>query len=67
MASWLGGQEALHDRVLTPDEALAALDAVTPGDIHALAGRLIRDEGLALSVIAPARHGKKLEKSLRLP
>jgi predicted Zn-dependent peptidase len=67
MASWLGGQEALHDRVLTPDEALAALEAVTPEDIHALAGRLISDEGLALAVIAPARHGRKLERSLHLP
>jgi predicted Zn-dependent peptidase len=67
MASWLGGQEALHDRVLTPDEALAALDAVSLDDIHALAGRLIKDEGLALAVIAPARHGRKLEQSLRLP
>ena len=28
LASWIGGQEALHDRVLTLDEALAAVDAV---------------------------------------
>jgi predicted Zn-dependent peptidase len=67
MAAWLGGQEALHDRVLTPDEALAALDAVTPADIHALAGRLICDEDLALAVIAPARHGRHLERRFHLP
>ncbi len=30
VASWLGGQEALHDRVLTLEEALAAIEAVTP-------------------------------------
>src|SRR6185437_14284053 len=28
VASWIGGQEALHDRVLTVDEALARIDAV---------------------------------------
>ena len=28
VASWIGGQEALHDRVLTLDEALAAVEAV---------------------------------------
>ena len=28
VASWIGGQEALHDRVLTLDEALAAVQAV---------------------------------------
>jgi predicted Zn-dependent peptidase len=67
MASWLGVQEALHDRVLTVDEALAALDAVTPEAIQALCGRLIRDEALTLAVIAPARRGRALERALKLP
>ena len=31
LASWIGGQEALHDRVLTLDEALAAVAAVDVG------------------------------------
>ena len=26
LASWIGTQEALHDRVMTPDEALAEID-----------------------------------------
>ncbi len=34
VASWIGGQEALHDRVLTLDEALAAVDAVDAGDVQ---------------------------------
>jgi predicted Zn-dependent peptidase len=67
MAAWLGGQEALHDRVLTLDEALAALAKVTPEAIQTLAQRLIRDEGLALSVVAPPGHGRHLDKALRLP
>ena len=32
MSAWLGVQEALHDRVLTLDEALAELNEVTPED-----------------------------------
>ena len=67
MAAWLGGQEALHDRVLTLDEALSALGKVTPDAIQSLAQRLIRDEGLALSVVAPAGHGRHLDRVLRLP
>src|SRR5918999_3584960 len=67
MASWLGVQEALHDRVLTVDEALAALEGVTPEAIQALCGRLIRDEALTLAVIAPARRGRALERALKLP
>ncbi len=30
LASWIGGQEALHERVLTLDQALEAVEAVTP-------------------------------------
>ena len=55
LSAWLGVQEALHDRVLTPDDVLAELNAVTPDSIHALAQRLLRDELLCLTVIAPAR------------
>ena len=33
VASWIGGQEALHDRVLTLEEALAEIEAVTADDI----------------------------------
>ena len=67
LASWIGGQEALHDRVLTLDEALAAVAAVTPATIQRLAGELFRDEGLRLAVVAPARHLRGLETHLRLP
>jgi predicted Zn-dependent peptidase len=67
LASWLGGQEALHERILTLDEALAELNAVTSEGIQKLAGRLIRDDGLRLSVVAPPRRGRRLESLLRLP
>jgi predicted Zn-dependent peptidase len=67
LASWVGGQEALHDRVLTLDEALAAINAVTSSDLHVLAGRLFRDEALRLAVVAPGRTARGLDRHLRLP
>jgi predicted Zn-dependent peptidase len=67
LASWLGGQEALHERVLTLEEALSELNAVTSDGIHALAGRMIRDDGLRMAVVAPPRRGRRLESLLRLP
>jgi predicted Zn-dependent peptidase len=67
VASWVGGQEALHDRVLTVDEALAAIDAVSADDIQRVAATLVRDEGLRLAAVAPARYLRGLERSLRLP
>ena len=67
LASWVGGQEALHDRVLTLDEALAALDGVSADDISRLAGELFHDDRLRLAVVAPARHLRGLKPRLRLP
>ena len=67
VTSWIGGQEALHDRVLTLDEALAAIEAVTAEDIARVAGDLIRDDGLRLAAVAPARYLRGLERHLRLP
>jgi predicted Zn-dependent peptidase len=67
VASWIGGQEALHDRVLTLDEALAAIDAVDAEGVRRLAGQLFVDAGLRLAAVAPARHLRGLESRLRLP
>lgn len=67
LASWLGGQEALHDRVLTLDEALAELAAVDPPAIQRLAAELLRDDALRLAVVAPPRRAARLEASLRFP
>ena len=67
VASWIGGQEALHDRVLTLDEALAAVDAVDAADVQRLAAQLFRDDALRLAVVAPARYLRGLEARLRLP
>ena len=67
VASWIGGQEALHDRVLTVDEALAEISAVTADDIQRLAAALVLDEGLRLAAVAPARSLRGLDRHLRLP
>ena len=67
VASWIGGQEALHDRVLTVEEALEAIDLVDSAGIQALAGRLFRDEALRLAAVARPRVLRGLESRLRLP
>jgi predicted Zn-dependent peptidase len=66
LASWIGGQEALHDRVLTLDEALGSVDAVTPEAVRRIADRLFVDEALRMAVVAPARHLRGLDRHLRL-
>jgi predicted Zn-dependent peptidase len=67
LASWIGGQEALHDRVMTLDEALAAVAEVSSEDVRRVATGLIRDEVLRLAVVAPPKVGPTLDRSLRLP
>jgi predicted Zn-dependent peptidase len=67
LASWIGGQEALHDRVYTLDEALDAVAAVTSDDVARLAGELFRDDRLRMAVVAPGRYLRGLDRHLRLP
>jgi hypothetical protein len=67
LAAWFGGQEALHDRVLTLDDALVATELVTAADVARLAGELFRDEVLRLALVAPPRSLRGLERHLRLP
>jgi predicted Zn-dependent peptidase len=67
LAAWIGGQEALHDRVLTLDEALAAIREVNAETLARLAGELFTEAGLRMSVVAPARYLRGLERRLRLP
>lgn len=67
VASWIGGQEALHDRVLTLDEALEAVESVDADAIQRMAGELFHDEGLRMAVVAPRKSGRRLERALRLP
>jgi predicted Zn-dependent peptidase len=67
VASWIGGQEALHDRVLTLEEALAAVASVDADAIRRLAGELFCDDVLRLAAVAPARYLRGLDRHLRLP
>jgi predicted Zn-dependent peptidase len=67
VASWIGGQEALHDRVLTVDEALDAIDAITAADVLRVASDLVTEDGLRLAVVAPARYLRGLDRHLHLP
>jgi predicted Zn-dependent peptidase len=66
LSAWLGIQEALHDRVLTLDDALGELARVTADDIHSLAQRLFRDDGLCLAVITTPGTAGRLEPALTL-
>lgn len=66
MASWCGAQELMLNCVATPDETLAAVDAVTAGEIQDLACELFQVQYLRLAVIGPYPGERMFEELLHL-
>lgn len=53
VASWAGGQELLMDRILTVEEVVEKIEAVTTGQIYDLAQEMFQPHKLCLSVVGP--------------
>ena len=53
VASWLGSQELMMDRIDSPDEVIAAIEAVTPRDIRSVANRLLERGEVRIACIGP--------------
>jgi len=66
VASWLGTQEILNNRILTIDDVVAIIDAVTAKDIQKIAGELMVAEMLKLAVVGPVNKDEPLEGLLKL-
>ena len=64
LASWLGVQEALHEQTMTIEQALSKIEAVDAEAVQRLAGRLFRDEALALAVISPPGYTPAFRRSV---
>lgn len=60
VAGWIGGQELVFGEVLTPEEVIRRIRAVTSEEIQALAQELFRPERFALAAIGPFEDGEKL-------
>ena len=66
VAAWAGAQELLHDRVLTVDEVMAQVDAVTPADLERVANQFLLPEKLNLAVVGPFRSDRQFQSLLKL-
>ncbi len=67
VASFIGSQELLMDRILTPDEVLERVDAVAVDDIHRVANDVLVESALNLAVVGPVDNEDALRELLRLP
>ncbi|MDD4923904.1 MAG: pitrilysin family protein [Dehalococcoidales bacterium] len=66
VASWLGTQEILNNRILTVDDVVAIIDAVSAEDIRQIAKELMLSDLLKLAVVGPVNRDEPLEGLLRL-
>lgn len=64
VASFVGGEEMLTGKPLTPDEVFAIIDSITPEDIQAAAAELFRPERLNAVVLGPSPDAAKLQPIL---
>jgi len=66
VAGWMGGQEILTGRILTVDQVVSIIDAITADQLKELAQELLVGEHLRIAVVGPATNGEPLEELLRL-
>ncbi len=68
MASFFADQEILENKILTPEEKMAKIDAVTVDDIQTVARDIFKNEKLNLALIGPVgkKDKERMENILRL-
>jgi len=66
VAGWMGGQEILTGRILSVDELLSIIDAITAEELQRLAEELLIGERLRLAVVGPVQPDEPLEDLLKI-
>ncbi len=66
VANWLGAQEMLTGRILSIDEVMRFVEAVTTEDVKRVARQLLVGDKLNLAIVGPARDEEHLFKLLKL-
>jgi predicted Zn-dependent peptidase len=66
VAGWMGGQEILTGKIMTVDEVIGRLEAITAGELQKLAEELLVGEKLRLAVVGPISPDEPLEELLKI-
>jgi predicted Zn-dependent peptidase len=66
VSGWTGSQEILTGKILTVDEVIAIVDAITAGELKKLAEELLVGEQLRLAVVGPIDPEGNWEDLLKL-
>ncbi|MBM4432664.1 MAG: insulinase family protein, partial [Chloroflexi bacterium] len=66
IAGWLGGEETLTGRVLSIDQLVAIIDAITADELRQVAQELIVGRQLRIAVVGPVAKDEPLGELLKL-
>jgi len=66
VAGWIGGQEILMGKILTVDEVIAMVEAITAVELQKLAEEILAGEKLRLAVVGPVSPDEPLEELMKL-
>ncbi len=66
VAGWMGGQEILTNRILSIEQIVSIIDAITAEELRQLAQELLVDSQLRLAVVGPVAGDEPLEELLKL-
>jgi len=66
VAGWMGGQEILTGRILSVDQVVTIIDAITVDELKQLAEELMVGSQLRLAVVGPVGGDEPLEELLKL-
>ncbi len=59
VSGWLGGQEVLTSSILSPEDVVARLDAVTTDDLVRVMRGLVENDKLNLAIVGPHRSERR--------
>jgi len=66
VAGWVGGQEVLTERILSVDQVVSIIDAITADELKQLAQELLVGSRLRLAVVGRVAEDEPLEELLKL-
>lgn len=66
IAAFLGEQEILRNKILTPEEIFSKIKAITAERLKSVAGEIFTAQRLNLALIGPFKGKEKFEKTLKI-
>jgi Predicted Zn-dependent peptidases len=65
-ALWLGSQEISRKHILTIDDVISIIDAITADDVKRVAEELLISDKLNLAIVGPIKKEEPLMEALKL-